>query len=55
MQVIMLFRGREMMHIDLGIAVMNRIAEALVDLAKVERPPSREGRRMVMLLTSISK
>lgn len=49
-QVIMLFRGREMMHLDLGISVMNKIAESLSELAKVERPPAREGRRMVMLL-----
>ncbi|MBU0754628.1 MAG: translation initiation factor IF-3 [Planctomycetes bacterium] len=49
-QVIMLFRGREMMHLDLGIQVMNQISESLSELAKVERPPVREGRRMVMLL-----
>lgn len=50
LQVNMLFRGREMMHVELGKEVMNKIAEALSDLAKVERPPSQEGRRMVMLL-----
>jgi translation initiation factor IF-3 len=46
----MLFRGREMMHIDLGKEVMSSFAESLSDLAKVERPPTQEGRRMVMLL-----
>ena len=49
-QVNMLFRGREMMHIDLGKSVMSTIAESLSDLAKMERPPTQEGRRMVMLL-----
>jgi translation initiation factor IF-3 len=51
-QVNMLFRGREMMHIDLGKSVMNAIAEALSDLAKIERAPKQEGRRMVMLLVA---
>ncbi|MHC4942654.1 MAG: translation initiation factor IF-3 [Planctomycetota bacterium] len=49
-QVNMLFRGREMMHIELGLQVMNSFAESLSDLAKLERPPTQEGRRMVMLL-----
>jgi len=50
-QVNMLFRGREMMHIDLGKEVMKKIYEELADIAKMERPPIKEGRRMVMLLT----
>lgn len=51
-QVNMLFRGREMMHLEVGQKVMNHIIEALADVSKVERPPIREGRRMVMLLVS---
>jgi translation initiation factor IF-3 len=46
----MLFRGREMMHLELGYEVMNTIYETLSELAKMEKPPTREGRRMVMLL-----
>jgi len=49
-QVNMLFRGREMMHIDVGKQVMKEIATRLEDVAKVERSPIREGRRMIMLL-----
>ena len=49
-QVNMLFRGREMMHLDLGYKVMNTFIEILGDMIKVERPPTKEGRRMVMLL-----
>ena len=49
-QVNMLFRGREMMHLDLGYKVMNEFIEILGDMIKVERPPTKEGRRMVMLL-----
>ena len=49
-QVNMLFRGREMVHLDVGRKVMDQIHEALQEICKVERPPTREGRRMVMLL-----
>jgi translation initiation factor IF-3 len=49
-QVNMLFRGREMMHQEVGRQVMQSIIEALEDIIKVERPPTQEGRRMVMLL-----
>jgi translation initiation factor IF-3 len=49
-QVNMLFRGREMMHLDLGYKVMNHFIEILGEMIKVERPPTKEGRRMVMLL-----
>jgi translation initiation factor IF-3 len=51
-QVNMLFRGREMMHLEVGKQVMNTILEALIDLSKVERLPTLEGRRMVMMLSS---
>jgi len=50
-QVNMLFRGREMIHTEVGTQIMHAIFEALSDLAKMERPPLQEGRRMVMLLT----
>ena len=51
-QITMLFRGREMVHQDLGRQIIESIAAELADLSKVERPPIREGRKMVMLLAS---
>ena len=51
-QVNMHFRGREMMHLEVGRKVMNVIVEALSEIAKVERSPSQEGRRMVMILSA---
>jgi translation initiation factor IF-3 len=50
-QVNCLFRGREMAHRDVGIDVMKHVFELLEDVAKIEREPRLEGRRMVMLLT----
>ncbi|MBV8465299.1 MAG: translation initiation factor IF-3 [Burkholderiales bacterium] len=44
------FRGREMAHQHLGMAVLDRVREQLDDLAKVEQMPRMEGRQMVMIV-----
>ena len=45
-----LFRGRELQHIEEGRRIIDSILEKLVDVAKVEKPPSMEGRRMTAML-----
>ncbi len=50
-QVMILFRGREMAHQDIGVAQCHEVAKRLEDIAKVEQSPRTEGRRMTMLLT----
>lgn len=50
-QVTLIFRGREMAHPEIGEAQMKKMAEALSDVAIVERAPSIDGRRMTMLLS----
>ncbi len=49
-QFTLFFRGRQMLHIDKGYAVLDHIVESLQDLAKVERPSSMTGRRVTLLL-----
>jgi translation initiation factor IF-3 len=49
-QINCLFRGREMAHKELGIKVMQEVFHHLQDIARVEREPHLEGRRMVMLV-----
>ena len=44
------FRGREMGHPELGTAIMQRFAEALSEVANVERAAKLEGRSMLMFL-----
>ena len=46
------FRGRELVHQDLGLKVLDRVREELDELGKVEQMPRIEGRQMVMVLTS---
>ena len=50
-KVTMRFRGREMMHQDLGMNVLMRVKDQLDPLAKVEQTPQLEGRQMTMVLS----
>ena len=52
-QVTLLFRGREMAHIDLGRGLLLRFAEELAEVCTVERLPKMEGRRMTLLLNRL--
>ena len=54
-QVTCLFRGREMAHQHVGLDVMRRFYELLEDIAKVEREPRVEGRRMNMIVAKSKK
>jgi translation initiation factor IF-3 len=45
-----LFRGRELQHIEEGRRIIDGILEKLADVAKVEKAPSMEGRRMTAML-----
>ena len=46
----MRFRGREMAHQELGLAVLNRVREQIDEIAKVEAHPKMEGRQMIMVV-----
>ncbi len=48
--VTVIFRGREMAHIDEGRRVISGILAQLEDVSKVESPPAQHGRRMVCTL-----
>lgn len=49
-KVTLRFRGREMAHQDLGMAVLQRVKADTEDIAKVEAEPKLEGRQMLMVL-----
>jgi translation initiation factor IF-3 len=48
--VYVLFKGREMQHVEEGRRVIDHILEKLIDLAKVEKMPSMEGKRLSAML-----
>lgn len=49
-QVTCVFRGREMTHAELGRGVLKQVEDLLKDIAKIERPPMFEGKRLSMML-----
>ena len=50
------FRGREMAHQQIGMEVLNRVKDDLVELAVVESFPTKiEGRQMIMVLAPKKK
>jgi translation initiation factor IF-3 len=51
----MLFRGRELAHLDFAQQNMQAFVEQLAEVSLVERSAHREGRRMTLLLTPKKK
>ncbi len=49
-QVSVVFRGREMAHIEEGQKVMENVLKDLVEFGKVEAPPQQNGKRMIATL-----
>ena len=49
-KVTIMFRGREMQHPELGRKILDRVAETVVHVGKVEFHPRQDGRNMIMVL-----
>lgn len=45
-----LFRGREMVHPELGQGILHRVIEQLKDVGSIEKPLQMEGRNMNIIL-----
>ncbi|MEB2347582.1 MAG: translation initiation factor IF-3 [Comamonadaceae bacterium] len=54
-KVTLRFRGREITHQDLGLALLNRIRDELADTIIVEQFPKLEGRQMIMMIAPARK
>jgi len=52
-KVIIMYRGREMAHTELGREILDRVIEDMKEVSQVERPPILEGRNMVMVLAPL--
>jgi translation initiation factor IF-3 len=44
------FRGREMAHQNLGRELLERVAEDVKEIGKIENMPKMEGRQMIMMI-----
>ncbi|WP_415663084.1 translation initiation factor IF-3 [Rhodothermus bifroesti] len=49
------FRGRDIIYQEAGLEVLQRLINALQDVAKVDQPPHMEGRRMTLILAPAKK
>jgi translation initiation factor IF-3 len=54
-KAVVMFRGREQAHVELGEAQLLKIFEAVKDIAEMERKPKKEGRDMIMILAPKKK
>jgi translation initiation factor IF-3 len=50
-KVTLMFRGRQIAHPELGRAVVERVAQELADVAKIETEARFEGKSITMILT----
>ena len=49
-KVTIMFRGRELHHPELGMKILDNVADVVSHLAKVEAAPKIDGRNMIMVL-----
>jgi translation initiation factor IF-3 len=49
-KVTLRFRGRELVHQELGVKVLERVRDDLATIGKVEQFPKMEGRQMTMVI-----
>lgn len=54
-KVTIMFRGREMVHADRGLAILDRLAEDVRGLGTVETLPKLEGRNLHMLMAPVKQ
>jgi translation initiation factor IF-3 len=50
-KVTLRFRGREMVHQEIGAALLKRVQQDLEEFGSVEQQPLMEGRQMVMVIS----
>jgi translation initiation factor IF-3 len=54
-KVTIMFRGRELTHTELGRKLLDRIADEVKEVGKIEAYPKLDGRNMIMVLAPVPK
>lgn len=49
-QLTMVFKGRQLLHPEIGQEAMDQAVQALADISQIDRPATLAGRRMVLVL-----
>ncbi len=50
LKITVLFRGREIIHQEFGMKILNGVVEELSDIAKLENPIKKEGKNLIAFL-----
>jgi len=53
LKILLQFRGREMAHQELGMAVVERVRDDLTTMAHVDMPPKMAGRAITMIMSPL--
>jgi translation initiation factor IF-3 len=54
-KLLVIFRGREIVHSQLGRELLERVAKSLEDVGRVEKPPMADGRNVSLFLSPAAK
>jgi translation initiation factor IF-3 len=52
-KVIIMFKGREVLHVDMGQKLAQTIIEAIKDIGNLEQKPKFDGRNIVMIFAPL--
>ena len=53
-KITVMFRGREIVHPEIGLKLLHRMADLLKEAASIEKQPLLYGKRMIMILSPIA-
>ncbi|MBC7291626.1 MAG: translation initiation factor IF-3 [Actinotalea sp.] len=54
-KVMIMFRGREQSRPEMGVRLLQRLADDVAELATIESMPKQDGRNMIMVLAPVKK
>nr|QCI07654.1 Translation initiation factor 3 [Nitophyllum punctatum] len=52
-KVTVIFRGREIQHINLAMELLSRMSKDLKNISEIQQNPSRDGKNMIMVLSPL--
>ena len=52
-KVSLIFKGRELAHVDLAMEKLKKFAESLEDVCNIEEGPKRQGNNLIMILSPL--
>nr|YP_009399682.1 translation initiation factor 3 [Digenea simplex]ARW69501.1 translation initiation factor 3 [Digenea simplex] len=54
-KVTVIFRGREIQHVNLAIELLNKMAYDLKEISNVQQDPAKDGKNIIMILSPQKK